>query len=326
MDDNTPPDRDPIEIESDPGTPYEVPEGHRSGFVALTGRPNVGKSTLMNALMEQKIAAVSPKPQTTRVRQLGIITRPDYQMVFVDTPGIVRKARHKLDEYMLSAASDTLHDSDVVLWLVDTTELPGAGDREIAAVLSQLPPDRKVILGLNKIDQVSPGDALMHTEAYRQLLPTAQWMHLSALQGDGVPQVLEALVDGLPEGPRYYPADQVTDVYIRNIAAELIREQLMIQLQEEIPYGTAVVVREYKERDDGTIYINADIFVERSNHKGIVIGKGGQQLRNIGTASRKEIEELVGSKVFLDLWVKVQPDWRRDERLLKQFGYDYSSE
>lgn len=324
MDEQITPEEQPMEPNA--ASPYEVPEGHRSGFVALTGRPNVGKSTLMNALLEQKVAAVSPKPQTTRVRQLGIITQPEYQMVFVDTPGIVRKARHKLDEYMLSAATDTLQDADVVLWLVDATELPGAGDREIAAVLSQLPPDRKLILGLNKIDQVSAGDALVHTEAYRQLLPTAEWMHLSALRGDGVPQLLDALVSGLPEGPRYYPADQVTDVYIRNIAAELIREQLMIQLQEEIPYGTAVVVREYKERDDGTTYINADIFVERDNHKGIVIGKGGKQLRDIGAASRHEIEELVGGKVFLDLWVKVQPDWRRDERLLKQFGYEYSSE
>lgn len=325
-DDPTPEEINELEENEATVSPYDVPEGHRSGFVALAGRPNVGKSTLMNALLEQKIAAVSPKPQTTRTRQLGIITTQDYQMVFVDTPGIIRKARHKLDEYMLAAATDTLQDADVVLWLVDAAEIPGTGDKEIATVLSQLPPDRHVILGLNKIDMVSPADALTHTEAYRRLLPSAEWMHLSALTGDGVPQLLDALVAALPEGPRYYPPEQVTDVYIRNIAAELIREQLMIQLQEEIPYGTAVVVREYKERDDGTTYINADIYVERPNHKGIVIGKGGSQLREIGAASRKEIEDLAGGKVFLDLWVKVQPDWRRDERLLRQFGYEYKPE
>lgn len=299
--------------------PFETPEGHRSGFVALVGRPNVGKSTLMNAFMRQKIAAVTHRPQTTRTRQLGIITEPDYQMIFIDTPGIIRDPRHELDEYMVQTALETLDDADVVLWLVDLTERPGAADREIAARLAE--GDRRVILGLNKIDAVSPAEALQRTEAYVSLLRSAEWLHLSALTGDGVGELLEKLVAALPEGPRYYPADQITDIYERNIAAELIREQIMLQLRDEVPYGTAVRVRDFKERANGTTYVSADIFVERDSHKSIVIGAGGAQLKAIGAAAREQIEQLVGGKVFLELWVKVEKDWRRNPHLLRQFGY-----
>lgn len=299
--------------------PFETPEGHRSGFVALVGRPNVGKSTLMNAFMRQKIAAVTHRPQTTRTRQLGIITEPEYQMIFIDTPGIIRDPRHELDEYMVQTALETLDDADVVLWLVDLTERPGAADREIAARLAE--GDRRVILGLNKIDAVSPAEALPRTEAYVSLLRSAEWLHLSALTGDGVGELLEKLVAALPEGPRYYPADQITDIYERNIAAELIREQIMLQLRDEVPYGTAVRVRDFKERANGTTYVSADIFVERDSHKSIVIGAGGAQLKAIGAAAREQIEQLVGGKVFLELWVKVEKDWRRNPHLLRQFGY-----
>jgi len=303
---------------------YETPAGHRSGFVALVGRPNVGKSTLMNAFMGQKIAAVSHRPQTTRTRQLGIITEPHYQLVFVDTPGIITQPRHELDEFMVQAALETLDDADVVLWLLDLTTRPGEDDRLIAERLAGVGED-KVILGLNKVDATPAADVLRHTEAYTALLPGAAWLHLSATEGQGVVELLERLVAGLPEGPRYYPPEQITDVFERNIAAELIREQLMLQLREEIPYGTAVQVRDFKERDNGTIYISADIFVERDSHKSIVIGAGGAQLKQLGAAAREQIEQLMDAKVFLDLWVKVEPNWRRDPQLLRMFGYAASS-
>ena len=299
---------------------YQTPEGHRSGFVALVGRPNVGKSTLMNAFMRQKIAAVSHRPQTTRTRQLGIITEPHYQIVFMDTPGIITQPRHELDEFMVQAALETLGDADVVLWLLDLTTRPGEDDRLIAERLAAVGPD-KVIMALNKVDATAPQEALSHTEAYAALLRGATWLHLSALDGLGVAELLERLVAALPEGPRYYPPEQITDVFERNIAAELIREQLLLQLREEIPYGTAVQVRDFKERDNGTIYISADIFVERDSHKSIVIGAGGAQLKQLGAAAREQIEQLMDAKVFLELWVKVEPNWRRDPQLLKQFGY-----
>lgn len=301
-------------------TAYETPDGHRSGFVALVGRPNVGKSTLMNAFMQQKIAAVSHRPQTTRTRQLGIITAPDYQIVFVDTPGIITQPRHELDSYMVQTALETLDDADVILWLLDLTERPGENDQLIAERLAGLRSSR-VILGLNKMDAVSAADMLVRTEAYTALLPGAEWHHLSATTGEGVAELLARLVAALPEGPRYYPEEQITDIFVRNIAAELIREQLMLQLREEVPYGTAVQVRDFKERDNGTVYISADIFVERDSHKSIIIGAGGAQLKQLGAAAREQIEQLVGGKVFLELWVKVEPNWRRDPQLLRQFGY-----
>jgi GTP-binding protein Era len=304
----------------DTATGYETPEGHRSGFVALVGRPNVGKSTLMNAFMGQKIAAVSHRPQTTRTRQLGIITEPAYQIVFVDTPGIITQPRHELDEFMVQAALETLDDADVVLWLLDMTTRPGEDDRLIAERLAGVGPE-KVIMALNKIDAIAPEEALSHTEAYAALLRGATWLHLSALDGQGVAELLERLVAALPEGPRYYPPEQITDVFERNIAAELIREQLMLQLRDEIPYGTAVQVRDFKERPNNTIYISADIFVERDSHKSIVIGAGGAQLKQLGAAAREQIEQLMDAKVFLDLWVKVEPNWRRDPGLLRMFGY-----
>ena len=299
---------------------YETPEGHRSGFVALVGRPNVGKSTLMNAFMGQKIAAVSHRPQTTRTRQLGIITEPHYQIVFVDTPGIITQPRHELDEFMVQAALETLDDADVVLWLLDLTTRPGEDDRLIAERLAGVGPS-KVIMGLNKVDATPAADVLRHTETYTALLPGATWLHLSATEGTGVADLLQRLVAALPEGPRYYPPEQITDVFERNIAAELIREQLMLQLREEIPYGTAVQVRDFKERPNNTIYISADIFVERDSHKSIVIGAGGAQLKQLGAAAREQIEQLMDAKVFLDLWVKVEPNWRRDPGLLRMFGY-----
>ena len=299
----------------------ETPHGFKSGFIALAGRPNVGKSTLMNAFMQQKIAIVTPRPQTTRTRQLGIITEPDYQMIFVDTPGIIKEPRHKLDEFMLDAAVEILEDADVVLWLVDGSEDPGPEDQAIAEKLQALGGRSQVILGINKLDALSADQVLPRSEAYRSLLPDADWIVFSAATGAGLSELLEMLKEALPEGPMYYPPEQITDVFLRDIAAEMIREQLMLQLRDEVPYGTAVQVVDFKERPGEPTYISANIFVERDSHKGIIIGKQGAQLRKIGEAARKEIEAMLEEKVFLDLWVKVEPRWRRDENALKRLGY-----
>ncbi len=297
-----------------------IAEGHQSGFVAVAGRPNVGKSTLINAFLQEKIAIVTPRPQTTRTRQLGILTTPDYQMILMDTPGLM-KPRHKLDEFMMETAVESLESADVLLWLVDVSQTPGPGDKIIARQLAGLNPDIPVILGMNKADLLAADQVLPHSEAYHSLLPNAAWIVFSATQGDGRDPLLQMLINALPQGPRYYPADQITDVYLRHIAAELVREQIMLQLRDEIPYGTAVRVDEFKERENGVIYIGATIYVERDSHKRILIGAKGSQLRRIGAAARQEIEALVESKVFLELWVKVEPKWRRNEKALKRFGY-----
>jgi GTP-binding protein Era len=299
----------------------ETPEGHKSGFVTIVGRPNAGKSTLLNAFLQQKIAIVTPRPQTTRTRQLGIITEPGYQMIFVDTPGMIRQPRHKLDEFMVATAVETLSDADVVVWLVDSSEVPGPEDEAIAEKLAALGDSARVILGLNKSDLLAPAEVLPRTEAYRALLPDAPQILLSAQEGNGRDDLLQMIVAALPPGPRYYPAEQITETYERDIAAELIREQIMLQLREEVPYGAAVQVEEFKERPNGTTYIGASVYVERENHKRILIGAKGTQLRQIGEAARQEIEALIGGKVFLELWVKVEPKWRTNERALKRFGY-----
>jgi GTPase len=301
----------------------EVPEGHRSGFVAVVGRPNVGKSTLMNAIMKQKVAIVSPRPQTTRTNQLGIVTQPEYQIVFIDTPGLIAP-RHKLDEYMVGVAGEALKDAEIVLWVVDGSEEPGAGDRAIAGTLAQLPERSQLVLAINKADLVEAADVLARTDAYRALAPEAEWLFFSALDERGVESLLQLLIDLLPEGPRYYPADQTTDTFVRDIAAEMIREQIFLRLREELPYGTAVKVEEYKLRENGVTYISATIYVERDNHKKIIIGNKGKQLREIGAAARKEIETLIQGKVYLELWVKVEPQWRQSDQSLKRFGYSSS--
>lgn len=308
------------------GEEYEVPVGHRSGFVTIVGRPNVGKSTLLNAFLGQKVAAVSPRPQTTRTRQLGIITEAEYQMIFIDTPGLIQVPRHKLDEFMRETAVETLADADVILWLVDGSEPPGYEDEAIAKQLMGLMKQAKVILGINKVDLMKAAQVIPHSEAYRALLPDAPWILFSATSGNGRSELFHLLVQALPEGPRYYPAEQVTDVYVRDIAAELIREQILLQLRDEIPYGVAVEVMEFKERPNGSNYISANVYVERDSHKQIIIGAKGVQLKQIGEAARKEIENVVEGKVFLELWVKVEPKWRHSEQALKRFGYRKTAE
>ncbi|HSH01911.1 MAG TPA: GTPase Era [Anaerolineae bacterium] len=301
-------------------TEEALPDDHKSGFVAVVGRPNVGKSTLMNAFLQQKLAIVTPRPQTTRTRQLGIITKDDHQIIFMDTPGLM-KPRHKLDEFMVETAVEALDDADIILWLVDASEPVGPGDQDIATQLKALDKNKPIILAINKIDTLNFDEVIPTTEAYRALLPEAKWLVFSAQANRGTDELYELLLDHLPLGPRYYPADQITDTYIRDIAAEMIREQLLLQLNDEIPYGTAVTVTEFKERENGVIYINATIYVERDNHKKIVIGHKGKKLRQLGAAARQEIEELVNTRVYLELWVKAAPKWRRKEDALRRFGY-----
>lgn len=297
----------------------DLPEGHKSGFVAVVGQPNVGKSTLLNKMLGQKIAIVSPRPQTTRNSQLGILTEPNHQIVFVDTPGIMQKALHKLDEVMLETAVGHLKDADVILWLVDATYSPNEQDQNVAAIIQQAP--GQPLLVMNKNDLVSPHQVLERTDAYRALLPDeTPWFFISADKGLGVDEVYAAILAQLPEGPRYYPADQITDTFVRDIAAELIREQILLQIREEIPHGTFVAVDQFKEEED-PVYIKATIYVERENHKRIVIGTKGSQLKEIGRGARQSIARLVDRPVYLDLWVKVAPKWRKKENTLKRFGY-----
>lgn len=294
--------------------------GHKSGFVAVVGRPNVGKSTLMNGLLRQKLAIVSPRPQTTRIRQLGILTKPEYQIIFVDTPGLI-KPRHKLDSFMVDTATESLQDAEILLWLVDASEPPGPGDRAIAKTLAE-PSSRGVqLLVMNKSDLLQPGEVIERTEEYAALLPKAEWLLISALKKDGLDALLQIIILNLPEGPRYYPIDQTTDLFIRDIAGELIREQIFRLLRDELPYGTAVVIDKFKKRENEVTYISSTIYVERDSHKKIIIGSKGSQLRQIGAAARREIEELIGSKVFLEMWVKVEPNWRRNKDILKRLGY-----
>lgn len=319
MDDQTP---EELILPDDYQTRYDTPEGHKSGFVTIVGRPNAGKSTLLNGFMQQKIAIVTPRPQTTRTNQLGIISEEHYQMVFIDTPGLISDPRHKLDEFMRDSALDTLTDADVIVWMVDVSQRPLAEAKQIASQLTAIAEHKTVILGLNKLDLLKAEQVMPHTTEWRSLLPEdTAWIAFSALQGNGRSELFQMIIDALPEGPRYYPLDQITDVYVRDIAGELIREQIMLQLREEIPYSTAVKILDFKERDNGTTYVSANIYVERDTHKRIIIGKKGSQLRRIGAGARKEIEDLIQGKVFLELWVKVEPKWRTQERSLKQLGY-----
>jgi GTP-binding protein Era len=222
---------------------------------------------------------------------------------------------------MVTVADEALRDADIVLWVVDASEAPGDSDRIIAENLQALSGERAFILGINKADLLQAEEVLPRTEAYRALLPGAEWLLVSALKGDGLEALLQMLIARLPNGPRLYPVDQTTDTYVRDIAAELVREQIFLQMREELPYGTAVGVDEFKERDNGVTYIHATIYVERDSHKKIIIGAKGAQLRKIGAAARREIEELVQGKVFLELWVKVEPNWRRDDNALQRLGY-----
>ncbi len=295
----------------------------RAGFVAVMGRPNVGKSTLMNALLGQKIAAVSPKPQTTRKRQLGILTLEEAQIIFDDTPG-VHKPLHKLGEYMNEEALSALKESDIILFLVDVSRPPNEEDEMLAATIRQaLEKDESlpVLLVLNKADLLKGNQQQTHPPLYQALIPQAEPIAISALRGENLGSLLKAIVERLPEHPPYYDPEQLTDLYERDIAADLIREAALLHLEHEVPHGIAVRIDEFTERGEKGAYIRATLFVERESQKGIVIGKGGAMLKKIGAHARREIEAMSGRKVYLELRVKVRKNWRNDEHVLRAFGY-----
>ena len=296
-------------------------EDFKSGFAAIIGRPNVGKSTLMNHLIGQKIAITSRKPQTTRNRIQTVYTDEQGQIVFLDTPGI-HKAKNKLGEYMVNVAQRTFKDADVILWLVEASTYVGAGERHIAEQLKtcKLP----VILVINKVDTVKKEEEVpSFIQAYRNLYDFAEIVPVSALRSQNLDTLLECIFKYLPYGPQFYDEDTVTDQPQRQIVAEMIREKALRTLDEEIPHGIAVTIDRMKERPDGKIVdIDATIICERDSHKGIIIGKQGAMLKKIGSAARYEIENMLEQKVNLKVWVKVKKDWRDSDYLIKNFGYD----
>jgi GTP-binding protein Era len=290
------------------------------GFVAVLGKPNVGKSTLVNALLQQKIAAVSPRPQTTQRRQLGILTTPAAQVIFIDTPG-VHNPKHKLGQFMNQTAQQTLTDADVILWLVDASQPPDEEDRLLAEWIVAKNRVRATLLILNKIDLLTPDTLSRRTAECQALLPEAVLLPISAAGGQGCHALLETLLARLPEGEPFYPEDQITDLFEREIAADLIREACLLHLHDEVPHGIAIRIDDYKDRGDDTAYIAATLFVERDSHKGIVIGQKGSMIKLLGATARKEIEALTERKVFLELRVKVEKDWRDDDAALQRFGF-----
>ena len=303
--------------------PFTAPEGHRSGFIALAGKPNVGKSTLINKLLKQPIAAVSPRPQTTRKTQLGILTLPMAQLIFVDTPGL-HQPQHKLGERLNFEAQDGLANADAILILFDLEGPPSAEDEQVAEHIHQLKGSKPLLIALNKIDSV-PGDRLAERfGAYRSLLPDIPAMGISALNGEGVEELVSALVELVPESARLYPEDTITLTYERDIAADLIRAAALEHLRDEVPHAIAIRIDAFKERDEHNAFIEATLFVERDSQKGIVIGKGGAMLKRIGTHARKTIEQVLDRKVYLELRVKVLPNWRNDPNALQQFGFHSS--
>ncbi|MFY0545084.1 GTPase Era [Brevibacillus sp. H7] len=291
----------------------------KSGFVSIVGRPNVGKSTLLNHIVGQKIAIMSNKPQTTRNKITAVYTTEEGQIIFLDTPGI-HKPKSKLGDYMVSVAENTLNEVDLVLFVVDATEKRGPGDDYIIERLKQV--KTPVFLVINKIDKVHPEELLPIIDDYRKLLNFKQIVPISALEGNNTSALVQAIFDEMEEGPMYYPADQVTDHPERFIIAELIREKVLHLTREEVPHSIAVTVEEMKRGDNGkTLYIYAAIYVERDSQKGILIGEKGKMLREIGSRARVDIERLMGDKVFLEIWIKVKKDWRNQERMLRNFGF-----
>lgn len=291
---------------------------YKSGFVALIGRPNVGKSTLLNFLVGQKVAIMSPQPQTTRNKISGIYTDDQEQIVFIDTPGI-HKPKNKLDDFMDKSSYSALDEVDVVLFMVEP-EPAGKGDQYIAELLKKI--KKPVFLVINKIDKVHPDKLLSIIDSYKNLGDFAEIVPISASQGNNVSELIKTIAKYLPEGPQFYDADQLIDRPEYFIVAELIREQVLKLTHEEVPHATAVVVDRMRDHEGGKLQIEATIYVERPGQKGIIIGKKGQMLKQIGIAARQEIEALLGEKVNLRLWVKVQKNWRSDPAFLKSIGYN----
>lgn len=290
----------------------------KSGFVAIVGRPNVGKSTFMNYVLGQKIAIMSDKAQTTRNKIQGVYTKDDAQIVFLDTPGI-HKPKHELGEFMVKSAYSALKEVDAVLFMVNVSEKRGPGDDFIIEKLKGI--KTPIFLVLNKIDLVTPEVLLERVESYKDALDFAGVFPISVLQGNNVHELMEGLINALPEGPQYYPADQITDHPEYFVVSELIREKILQLTQEEIPHSVAVTVDKMQKDEFDKVHVYANIIVERKSQKGIIIGKGGRLLKEIGTRARHDIEQLLGNKVYLELWVKVEKDWRKRKSNLQEYGY-----
>ncbi|KSU63734.1 GTPase Era [[Bacillus] enclensis] len=293
---------------------------YKSGFISIIGRPNVGKSTFLNRVIGQKIAIMSDKPQTTRNKVQGVLTTDQSQMIFIDTPGI-HKPKHKLGDFMMKIAQNTLKEVDIILFMVNVEEGLGKGDQFIIEKLKGV--KTPVFLILNKIDQIHPDELLPIIQKYNELYPFAATVPISALEGNNVEHLLELIQENLPEGPQFYPADQITDHPERFIVSELIREKVLHLTREEIPHSIAVVIDKMERKDDkNLIDVLATIIVERDSQKGIIIGKQGSMLKEVGKRSRMDIENLLGSKVYLELWVKVQKDWRNRASNLRDYGFN----
>lgn len=290
----------------------------KSGFVAIVGRPNVGKSTFMNYVLGQKIAIMSDKAQTTRNKIQGVYTKDDAQIVFLDTPGI-HKPKHELGEFMVKSAYSALKEVDAVLFMVNVSEKRGPGDDFIIEKLKGI--KTPIFLVLNKIDLVTPEVLLERLESYKDALDFAGVFPISVLQGNNVNELMEGLINALPEGPQYYPADQITDHPEYFVVSELIREKILQLTQEEIPHSVAVTVDKMQKDEFDKVHVYANIIVERKSQKGIIIGKGGRLLKEIGTRARRDIQQLLGNKVYLELWVKVEKDWRKRKSNLQEYGY-----
>lgn len=296
--------------------------GYRSGYVALVGKPNVGKSTLLNHYIGQKIAAVSFKPQTTRRRQLGILTLEKAQILFVDTPGF-HSGDYKLSDYINEEAQFALMDADLILFLVDADQDPDDEDGKMADEIQRRANQTPVLLVLNKIDLVEPAVLESRLLLYQDLLDVEDQVLISAITATGRDLLLERVIEHLPEGPKYFPEDQITDTYERDISEELIRAAALQYLRDEVPYGILVRVDEYKLRENDLLYIHATIFVERESHKGIVIGQRGSMIKQISTTARQEIEAMSGNKVYLELKVKVEKNWRNNPEFLRRYGLSH---
>jgi len=292
----------------------------KSGFIAIAGKPNVGKSTLTNVLLGQPIAGVSAKPQTTRKRQLAIRTTAEYQMIFVDTPGL-HEPKDKLSQFINSEAVSALSDADLILFLVDGSQKPDEEDRKLADLVHEAQKEDSVLLVINKIDLVDSKTLSAHRKLYQALFPEAPVLQISAQTGKGIGELIDSIVERLPEGPMYFPEEQITQTYERDIAAELIRAACMDLLEDELPYSIAVHTDEYSERENGVVYIKATIFVERDAQKAIVIGRNGEMIKRIGTLARTEIEAMNGKKVFLELYVKTRKNWKNDPAFLREVGF-----
>lgn len=292
---------------------------HKSGYVALVGKPNVGKSTFLNHYLGQKIAATSPKPQTTQRRQLGILTLPGAQIIFVDTPGL-HTGDFRLSQFINQEARLALGDADLLLFMVDASQPPESEDQKLAKEIIEKAGSTPKLLVMNKIDQASPERLQINQEAYQTLLDFDAFVMISVITAQGRDDLLTQIIAMLPEGPAYFPEEQITATNEREIAGDLIRAAAMQQLRDELPYVLFVRVNEYTMRDEGIRYIHATIFVERDSHKGIVIGKGGRMIKKISTLARQEIEAMSGESVFLDLQVKVEKNWRNNPEFLRRHG------